>query len=306
MSFGVTFKRIVRNGFIGFWRNAVVSFSAVFVMTTALLVIGASMLSSVFLQETIKQVEQKVDVNIYFAPTAKPENILALRDEVAKNPQIAEVQYISREQALENFKAQHPDDFLIQQALQELGDNPLGASLNIRAKQTADYQSIAEILQKEKDANPGLVTKITYAQQKQIIEKLNAITSSVQRFAATALFALVVVAVVVTFNTIRIAIYSAREEIGIMRLVGASNMFVRGPFIVEGVLCGMIAAAMATLIFYPVTIWLSQATSTFYGGMDLFQYYLGNLFQFFTLLLFAGVSMGVLSSWLAVRKYLHV
>lgn len=306
MSFGVTFKRIVRNGFIGFWRNAVVSFSAIFVMTTALFVIGGSMLTSVFLEETIKQVQDKVDINVYFATTAKSEDILALSGQLKTESQVKDVQYVSREQALEDFKARHPADFQIQQAIQELGDNPLGASLNIRAKNPGDYQAIADILEKDKDAQPGLITKITFAQQKEIIEKLNSITTSVQRFAAAILLVLMSVAVVVTFNTIRIAIYASREEIGIMRLVGASNMFVRGPFVVEGVLCGAIAAIFATLLFYPVTVWIGSATSSFYGGIDLFAYYLSNLFQFFFILAGAGIGMGALSSWLAVRKYLHV
>lgn len=308
MSMTTSFRRIVRSGFLNFWRNAVVSLSAIFVMTVALFVIGATMLSSVFLQETLRTIQEKVDINVYFSPTAKAEDILNLRNSVEKMSQVSKVEYISRDQAIEDFKKKHENDYLLQAALNELSDNPLGAILNIRAKDPSEYEAIAQYLNKEKEdeANAGLITKVNYAQHKTIITKLNVTIDAVEKFSFAVLLVLIFIAIVITFNTIRIAIYSSRDEIAIMRLIGASNMFVRGPFIVEGALCGIVAAIVATLLFYPVTIWIQGATLEFYGGIDLFAYYISNLPQIFLVLLITGVLLGSISATLAVRKYLRI
>lgn len=308
MSMFTSFRRVVRSGFLGFWRNAVVSFSAMFVMSVALFVIGATMLSSVFLQETLRSIQEKVDINVYFSPTASSESVLALRTAVEKMPQVAKVEYVSRDQAIENFKKKHENDYLLQAALNELSDNPLGAMLNIQAKDPSEYEAIALYLNKEKEdgQQEGLITKVNYAQHKTIITKLNGIVKAVERFSFVALFVLVAIAVVITYNTIRIAIYAARDEIAIMRLVGASNMFVRGPFVVQGALCGIAAAVVSTALFYPITMWIQGATVEFYGGVDLFAYYLENLPQIFLVLLGTGIVLGAAASVLAVRKYLRI
>lgn len=308
MSMGTSFKRIVRSGFLNFWRNAVVSFSAIFVMTVALFVIGATMLSSVFLQETLRSIQEKVDINVYFSPTAKAEEILTLRTSIEKMSQVAKVEYISRDQAIEDFKKKHENDYLLQAALNELSDNPLGAILNIRAKDPSEYEAIAQYLNKEKEdaSQEGFITKVNYAQHKVVITKLNNTIKAVEKFSFATLLVLICIAIVITFNTIRIAIYASRDEIAIMRLIGASNMFVRGPFIVEGILCGIIASIVATLIFYPITIWIQGATIEFYGGIDLFAYYISNLPQIFLILLGSGIVLGAVSAAFAVRKYLRI
>ncbi len=308
MSMFTSFRRVMRSGFLNFWRNAVVSLSAIFVMTVALFVIGASMLSSVFLQETLRTIEEKVDINVYFSSTAKADDILALRNSLEKMPEVAQVEYISRDQAIDDFRKKHENDYLLQAALNELSDNPLGAMLNIRAKNPSEYEAIALYLNKEKDDTQAdnFINKINYAQHKVIIEKLTATVNAVEKFSFAILLFLIVIAIVITFNTIRIAIYASREEIGIMRLVGASNMFVRGPFVVEGALCGIVAAILATAAFYPLTVWVQSATVEFYGGIDLFAYYIANLPQIFFVLLSTGILLGALSSVLAVRKYLKV
>jgi cell division transport system permease protein len=303
-----SFRRVMRSGFLNFWRNAVVSLSAIFVMTVALFVIGGSMLSSVFLQETLRTIEEKVDINVYFSSNAKADDILALRNSLEKMPEVAQVEYISRDQAIEDFRKKHENDYLLQAALNELSDNPLGAMLNIRAKNPSEYEAIALYLNKEKDdrQSEGFIGKINYAQHKVIIEKLTATVNAVEKFSFAILLFLIAIAIVITFNTIRIAIYASREEISIMRLVGATNMFVRGPFVVEGALCGIVAAILATAAFYPLTVWVQSATVEFYGGIDLFAYYIANLPQIFFVLMATGIMLGSVSSVLAVRKYLKV
>ncbi len=136
------------------------------------------------------------------------------------------------------------------------------------------------------------------------IERLSDLITGIQKMGIIVIITLVVIAVLITFNTIRLAIYTAREEIAIMRLVGARNPYVRGPFVVEGVLYGLIAALIAIALFYPVTLWLKSSTTSVYEGIDLFQYYVANFNQMFLIITGVGIALGALSSYLAVRKYL--
>lgn len=303
-------RRIIKAGFVNFWRNAVVSLSAIFVMTIALFVVGSTMLSSVFLDATLHMIRDKVDINVYFNADAPEEDILVLKRTLEGLPEVASVQYVSRDQAIMNFKERHANDYLMTQALEELVDNPLGAILNVKAKDPSQYEAIAKQLEKEDIAAPAtggrLIYNVNFNKNKVVIDKLTAITKGVERVSLAVLFVLLAIAVVITFNTIRLAIYVAREEIAVMRLVGANNSFVRGPFVVEGMMYGAVAGILATALFYPATLWLRDATDNFYGGIDLFSYYLGNLNEFFGVLLAAGVLLGAFSSWLAVRKYLKV
>ncbi len=302
-------RRIIRAGFINFWRNALVSLSAIFVMSIALFVVGSTILLSVFLDSTLTELKNKVDVNMYFNPDVSEEQIYTMKLTLESLPEVKSVEYISREQAIENFKSRHGNDYLMTQALEELVDNPLGAILNIRAQDTAEYEAIAKHIKTMQDeAGPGgnVVYNVNYSKNKVVIDKLTAITTGVERISVAILMALIAIAVVITFNTIRLAIYVSREEIAIMRLVGANNSFVRGPFVIEGMMYGMVAAVVATALLYPVTHWLREATGSFYGGIDLFAYYINNLNEIFSILLLGGVALGALSSVLAVRRYLKV
>lgn len=302
-------RRIVKAGFINFWRNAVVSLSAIFVMTVALFVIGTTMLASVFLDSTLLGIKNKVDVNIYFNANADETEIFVMKRGLEALPEVAQVEYISRDQAIQNFKDRHQNDYLMTQALEELADNPLGAILNIKAKDTSQYEAIAQHIKSEQDAagpSGNLIYNVNYSKNKVVIDKLTAITTGVERVSVAILLVLIAIAIAITFNTIRLAIYISREEIAIMRLVGANNTFVRMPFVVEGIMYGMVAAIVSTALFYPVTLWMRGATQDFYGGIDLFRYYIANLNQIFLVLLGVGVTLGAISSYLAVRRYLKV
>lgn len=303
-------RRVVKAGFVNFWRNAVVSLSAIFVMTVALFVIASTMLSSVFLESSLGEIRSKVDINVYFAADAPEDEIFAIRTSVSALPEVATVEYISRDQAIENFRKRHENDYLMTQALEELADNPLGAILNIKAKDPSQYEAIAKHMEDVAGtATPGdgrLIYSVNYNKNKIVIDKLTSITRGVERVSVAILFLLIAIAIVITFNTIRLAIYISREEIAIMRLVGANNSFVRGPFVVEGMMYGAVSALLATALCYPATLWLRDATSSFYGGIDLFSYYLAHLNEIFLVLLGAGVFLGAVSSYLAVRRYLKV
>lgn len=304
----VSAKRMVRAGFVGFWRNAFVSLAAIFVMTVTLFVIGGVIFMSQLLNASLDQVQGKVDINVYFVTTALEEDVLALKSSLEGLPEVADVRYISRNEALETFRQRHEGDQLTIQALDELGDNPLGASLSIRAKETSQYEGIASFLEAQQDlTDPSavIIDRINYFQNKVAIDKLTSIIEAVERFGFVTMIVLVVSSVLITFNTIRLAIYTAREEISVMRLVGAGNMFIRGPFILQGVMYGFVAGMVTLLIYYPLTLWLGPVTESFFL-LNIFSYYVNNFGTIFLIVVGSGVVLGALSSSLAIARYLRV
>ncbi|MEK7614522.1 MAG: permease-like cell division protein FtsX [Patescibacteria group bacterium] len=300
-------KRIVRSGTVNFSRATVVSLSSVFIFTITLFVIGSLILLNAVLGYSLEQIKEKVDVNVYFTTNAPEETVLAIQASLQKLPEVALAEYTSRDQALQNFKKRHEGDYLIAQSLEELGDNPLGASLNVRAKDPSQYESIVSFLEGGSalvKSNASYIDKINYYQNKEVIDRLNKIIAGTKKVGFAVTLALVIISILITFNTIRLAIYISREEIGIMRLVGAGNHYIRGPFLIEGVLYGVISAVITMLIFWPVTAWLGKTTTMFFGGINLFDYYTSYFFQLFFILLLSGVFLGAVASFLAVRKYL--
>jgi cell division transport system permease protein len=304
-----TIRRIIRSGFIGFWRNGVVSAASVLVMTVTLFTLGATIFLGALLHSSLEYLKEKVDVNIYFVTMASEDEIMGVKTALDALPEVAETTYTSREQALEEFKIRHENDYTTLQALEELDDNPLGASISVRARETSQYESIAQYLEDHGMSGTtegGIVESVNFYQNKTAIEKLNGIIDGVDKISLVVTVFLVVISVLITFNTIRLAIYTAREEIAIMRLVGADNVFIRGPFIVEGILYGIFAAVVTLVALYPVTKWLGDETERFFGTINIFDYYMQNFGQIFLIIVGAGIVLGVLSSFLAVRRYLRV
>lgn len=302
------FKRIVRAGFVGFWRNTFVSLSAIFVMTVTLFVVGAVLLLHALLTTSLAHIEQKVDINVYMVTSASEQEVLLLQEQLRALPDVAEVTYTSREEALAAFEERHRNDELTLQALNELGENPLGASLAVRAQEPSQYESIAAFLeaqQAKEQTDAPLIDRINYFQNRAAIERLTTIIDAVERSGLIAMLVLVIATVLITFNTIRLAIYTAREEISVMRLVGAGNMFIRGPFMLQGVMYGIVAAVVTLVLLSPITYWLAAPTEQFFG-LNLFSYYVAQSGRFIAVVGGAGILLGLLASALAVARYLRV
>jgi len=300
-------KRVLRSGFVSFLRNSFVSLASVFVMTMTLIIIGSLMFVNALVGDFIAYVKDKVDVNVYFEPAVEENAALAFKAELENIPEVAFVEYTSREQALADFRERHANDQLTLQALDELGENPFGASLSIKAKQPSEYELIAQFLEDRTNDSDGkpFIDHVNYAQNKSVIAQLEDLTSYVARFGLVTIVIFAAASILITFNTIRLAIYTAREEISVMRLVGASNMYIRGPFMVEGILYGLVSGLIALLAFFPLA-WLFQAPTENLFGSDIFAYYISHFFLFLVILLGAGAILGAVSSFLAVRKYLSV
>lgn len=300
-------KRIIRAGFLSFTRNGLVSFAAVLVVTITLTFVTSIILLQSVLYFSLNNIKEKVDITIYFNVGASEDKILSLKDSISSLPEVADISYTSSKEALELFRSRHENDYPTIAALDEIGTNPLGAYLNIKAKDVSQYESIANFLKSDDpavSASSSIIDKINYHQNKLVIDKLNAIISGAHKLGFLITLILMLISVIITFNTIRLAIFISREEIGVMRLVGASKMYVRGPFMVEGMIYGIIATFITIIIFWPITFWFGKNMTNFFG-FNIYEYYVSNILQIFVINLLFGMLTGIISASLAIRKYLN-
>ena len=265
----ITFKRIIKSGLKSFWRNGWLSTATIIVMILTLLVVSTLLMLNVVASAVLLNLQEKIDVSVYL-----------------------------------KFRERHKDNPYLIQSLQELGENPLEASLNVKAQEASQYEAINNFLEGIYYGN--IIDKVDYRQNKEVIDKLSSIIANAKLVGLSLSGILVLIVILVTFNAIRLAIYSSRGEIKVMRLVGANNWFIRGPFIVEGILYGVISSLITLGILYPIAWFLSPKLSGFLPIEDFFVYFQVNFWALLVLLLGLGIVLGVVSSFIAIRKYLKV
>ncbi len=300
-------KRIVRSGYTNFMRSGFTSMSSVLIMTVTLFVIMSLLFVQAALTGALSGIKDKVDVTVYFTPGASEASIRSVESALKKLPEVKQVTYTSEDDALAIFRDRHANDYLTLQALDELKDNPLGASLNIKAKDPSQYESIANYFDGDNAVSKGtlsIIDKIDYHQNKLVIDRLTSIISGAERLGFAVSLILIIISIIITFNTIRLIIFMSREEINVMRLVGAGTRYIRGPFMVSGMLVGITAAIFAILLYLPISIWLGNQMTDFIG-INLFDYYKDNIFQLFAMMIGFGIVLGAISSLFAIARYLR-
>lgn len=300
----LTLSRIIKSGGTSFWRNIWLSAATVSIMVLSLLVMTSLLFLNVFTDVVIQELQERIDISVYFKLDAREDDMFAVRDELRGVSEVDRVEYVSRDEALKQFQERNKENSILIKALEEIGKNPLKASLNIKAKDPSQYASIASFLERPKFQQ--FIDKVTYRQNATAIERLVNIVGATRRGGLVITLGLIATAVLVAFNTIRIAIYTSRDEIGVMRLVGASNWFVRGPFLMEGIIYGAVAALATLVVSYPAVAVLAPKLTAFLGGMNMLDYFKANFWTILGLELGVGVGLGVLSSFIAIRRYLRV
>ncbi len=308
---GVTLQRILKSGIINFFRSGLVSLATVLVMSLSLLMLASVFMGSVFLSTFIQELQGKVDVSVYFRKTVAENVITDLQAKVKDLPEVKNVVYISRDEALKRFLDRHKGEDTISRSIQVIEDNPFSASLEISAIDPTKYDVIASFLEQPEykdivDIDNKGNQKITYRQNQAVIDRLTTMLGTAQTVGFSAAGILALIAIVIAYNTVRLAIYNSRDEISVMQLVGASPWFIRGPFLVEGFIHGIIATIFTLLVMYPGLWWIGTKTEGIFGGLNIFAYFVANIFQISFMVLVSGLVLGVLSSQLAIRRYLKV
>lgn len=310
--FWTSIKRISRSGFYSFWRNGFVSVSSVLVMVITLSVIAGTIFLGAILNASLEEIKNKVDVNVYFVRNTPEGDVLSLEKTIEALSEVSNVTYTSADQVIADFRVKNQNDAITLQALDELGYNPFGAALSIKAKDPSQYKGIVNFLGLKGDdcryfeSRYPIIDKVNYCQNKDAINSLIKITDSANRLGFALTIFLVAISILITYNTIRLSIFMSKDEISVMRLVGASSMYIRGPFVISGAIYGLASAIITLILFYPITLWLGRVTADFFVGLNVFSYYMQNFGQIFLIVVLSGVFIGAFSSYLAARKHLKV
>lgn len=304
--FFVAIYRILKFGFQNFWRNFWLSIVTVFILILTLFSISVVYTLNVVADNAIEAVKSKVNIDLFFDPTIPEDKILAVQAYLESLSEVKDIGYISKEEAMERFKEEHKDDVTIQESLSELEGNPLPSTLVVRANRLEDYSSI--VVNIDNSEYSHLISKRDFEDNQVVIDRLSEITNRIYKYGIGVSLIFVLVALLVVFNAIRMNIYTQKEEMGIMRLVGAANAFIRLPFIVESVLYAIIASVITLLILFPLLSAVSPHINTLFEGydFDMFIYFTSNFWSILGLQIIISVVISVISSMIAIGRYLRV
>lgn len=294
-------KRVIGSGWVAFKRQAGLSVATIFIF-----VMTISLVTTLFLFEKtsrlmISRLQEKVDISVYFKRDVLEDEILQIKDEISDIPQVKDIEYISHEIALAELLERHPE---LAESTRETEGLLNLATLNIQAAEASQYAAITDFLENASFRNS--IEKVDYFQRKPVIDRIFSLASTINWTGLVLSLILALIAFLVAFNHVKLAIFNFREEIAVQRLVGASNWFIRGPFLVQGVISGLLAILIALFVFFPLLFFLGPKMEILFPGLNLFELFTGNFFIVILLQLVTGVGLGIVSSLIAMRKYLEV
>lgn len=305
----ITFMRIIKNGLTSLVRNLWLAVAAIAVMTVTLGIVLVSVVASATFNHTIKQITDRINVSVYLKDSVTEEQRENFVADLRKQPNVKEVRYVSKSDALQSFSADRSNNPATLEALAETG-NPLPASVQIYPVDPSNLDSLTKYLDKpELKELRDERSPISYSgTRKTAIDNITRATNVMRQIGAGAVIVFAVISMLIIFNTIQMAIFNRRDELTIMRLLGATTSYIRGPFVVESIMYGVVAALVSMALMYGVFVTASntlQATS--FGLLDIqysSTYFNDNLWKLLGLQLAVGIVIGSVSSTIATRRYL--
>jgi len=298
------FKRMFKTAWQGMKRNNWLTLACIAMMMLSLLIFSSTLIFNHLATSLINTLKDKMDISLYFKTDVPEEDILKIRDELLANELIAKINYVSKEEALTIFEERSKYNPTIQKAIEVIGENPLAASLNIKAKQTTDYNKIIEAVNNSAFKDKLITVDLTENQK--IVSRVDTLARAIKIGSLITIILLTFLSFVISFNTIRMAIYSLKEEIEIMKLVGGSNWFIRGPFLLEGILQGLFASLTTIIIFSLIILLFGARIENFVPGLGLGAYFWSHFWLIFFLQTAFGIFLGIISSFWALSHYLKI
>lgn len=304
--FLLSLYRITKFSLQNFFRNIWLSVVTVTIIVMSLFVMTMLVALNVVVQDTITDLQNKVDISVYFNTDTSTSDVASIKENIEQLSQVTETVLVTKEQALENFKARYEYNPVITDSLDALETNPLGDVLVIKAASISDYNIILEVLQQ--DELEQFIQESDFSDFQLIIDRIGDVSYRINQIGIVVSLIFILIAVLVVFNTIRMAIYTHREEIAIMRLVGATTRFIRAPFLLEGLFYAIIGVGINVLALFPIL----EAVQPFIGGffgpgsLDLVQYFKDNFFLIFGAEFILILVINLLSAWVAIRKYIRI
>jgi cell division transport system permease protein len=300
----ITLLRIIQAGLRNFRRNAWLSTAATAVMTVTLTIILASFISTAALSATIKSIVNKIDVAIYLKDAVTADQRDTMQNQLEGIDNVVSVNYVSKQEALDRFRGQNKANAKLLEAVSDQ-DNALPASFEIKAKDPKKLDSIAAYV--NSDSVKPLVENFSYqGDRKTTIDRIVRASNFLKTTGIIASIIFAIISILIIFNTIRMAIFTRREEVEIMKLVGATNWFIRGPFIFEAMLYGIIGAVLATSLCYLVLLVGGPRLGSYVDVGSTISTFRHLPFLIFLVELAIGTFIGALSSLLALSRYLKL
>lgn len=293
-------QRSCRLGWKNFKRSGGLSVVAIVVLMATSFLATSLLLARDVSQEAVEEIENSADISIYFDMTVSEGEIKSVSEDIKKNFEVASVEYNSRHDALENFRDRHEDNETLMSALDEVG-NRFSATLDIKANGLSGYREISDYVRSNYSS---VVDEIDFYRRKEAIESIFSITEKVERSLIVVGAILAIISVFIVFGTIRLSIYSLDKEIRVMKLVGVSNGFMQGSFVMQGFILGLIASALSLVLLTTLVLLMHQGYNPF--GIDLESHIIDNLGLILGLQFSTGIGLSVISSFVATRKYLKV
>jgi cell division transport system permease protein len=276
------------------------------VMIITLTIVLFSVLTNAAFNNTIGQITAKIDVSVYLKDSAPPAQVEQLLDDLRGLPNVQQVTYLDKSQALEAYKQQNAGNTQLLSAINQT-DNPIPATIRIKPRELNRIQDIQVSL--EQQHYKPLIDQISYnGDRKAAIDKIAHATNLLKRAGVVAVVVFAVISVLIIFNTIQMAIFNRRDELTIMRLLGASTWYIRGPFVVEAILYGVISALVSVLLIHSLFVASSSALqASSLGLLDInyaATYFRDRFWMLLTMQLALGILIGAASSIVATRRYL--
>lgn len=302
----ITFERIVKSGATNFIRNFSLSIAAMAVMIVTLTIILFSLIANSTFSHTIYQITSKIDISVYLKDSVTTNQKNQLLANLKALPNVASVQYLDKQQALESFKS-NPSNANLEQAIIESG-NPLPATVLIKPRNLNNIQSIKNYLSQPNVASLQSDQPSYSGARKAAIDKISHATDVLREIGIIAVVVFAIISALIIFNTIQMAIFNRREELQIMRLLGATTWYIRGPFVVESVIYGVISALIS--VGFIEALFVTARTSLQASSLGLLDigyaehYFDGHLPELLILQIVLGILIGAASSVIATRRYL--
>jgi cell division transport system permease protein len=287
-----------------FIRNGWLTFAAIVILTLSLFVGAFSVIAATSIQSALAAKKASLSIAVSFNAETPEDRIQSIRQDLEKyDREIASIQYVSRDDALKELLARNGNDDIIRRAVETIGENPLLPTLIIRANNIDQYELIASKLKDSVYQND--IHSVNYERNKKIIDRLSSASRTINLVGIAISSILIFVSFIITFYAILITIRSHRQEFEIMRLVGASNLYVRMPVIFQGILYGIIAALIALALLGIACRFLAPYTAGFFVNGTILSFYFMHFLAILVGLLGSGIAIGVVSSEVAVRGTLR-
>lgn len=305
----ITFQRIIKTGAVNFIRNISLSVAATAVMVVTLTIVLFSVIANATFSNTIDQITQRIDISVYLKDDVTEQQREKLIGQLKDLENVREVSYVSKDQALENYQRDNQDNLDLLLAISQT-DNPLPATIQIKPVDPVKIDEIRNVIETTENKNLQSDETSYSGDRKEAIDKITNATAFFTKAVVIGIVIFGVISMLIIFNTIQMAIFNRRDELTIMRLLGASNAFIKGPFIVETMIYGIVSAVISLTLCNALFIVQAQAfDANSLGLLDLKfanQYFSDNFLIFLGMQLVAGMAIGAISALIATHRYLRM